>query len=265
MFPDLLVALFTGLIVGAVVLGLERRLETRRAAADVVSRQMAAVDVATYELPAPYTFTEDSLVPLEKAAIRRVQKAVEGIPNFPTNEVGFRFELAQGVADTGAELIAAAKRLDAVIYGYRRGTRTINLTETELRRAVHTYVAAATPDTIQPGAGPIFDPVDDLGSVRAEELWSDERLQSAVKYYAHARLWAEALRRASYESDLYWRLKQWAISGIQYRDGRATIFGRWKSRRTAARDRARVNNEANRKALDIIKESAGPWLPRLRR
>ncbi len=112
--PDSLVAIFTGVVVGVVVVLYERGLSDRRAAREVTKAQQRVVEAMQPRMDDPLIYDSSSLK-LADTRIRQVAEQVEMVPPGPPEYVVPGYWMLLAVLPQADELERAADRLDKVL------------------------------------------------------------------------------------------------------------------------------------------------------
>lgn len=117
-WPDMLVALFTGVFVGIAVLLAERNIDARARRREVARRKTELVDRYRFDLMSPLVFDAETLLP-DPVILKRLQRAMRGLPVEGDNRVlGMR--TIRRMLDSWDALKISTSKLDRDLPRYAR-------------------------------------------------------------------------------------------------------------------------------------------------
>lgn len=194
MFPDLLVGLFTGVVVGLVILGAERRMRARRALADEHHR-MWSVARAT-SISHPFIYEGSTLLPNDRG-LRRLVKQVSPVglsqPDAWATVPGYEY-LAR-VARSWEAMQASVEEIDRILGRTYQVKLDPSLTD-YIRSAVFFYASIDRSAWEPERAVILWSSATDATRSNLRQIMADPKLLAVVSQYSDAREALEAWRQA---------------------------------------------------------------------
>ncbi|MDU0328527.1 hypothetical protein RWH43_17340 [Microbacterium sp. KSW2-21] len=236
-------AIFTGVVVGVVVVLYERGLSDRRAAREVTKAQQRVVEAMQPRMDDPLIYDSSSLK-LADTRIRQVTEQVEMVPPGPPEYVVPGYWMLLAVLQQADELERAADRLDKV-------------PTTELESDNRRFVTARG-EVSRMAGGPLFtypSTANEAPPVLPSGFLDQPSVQLAVKGYVHQRVLLDAARTAFLDPDMHWRGEAWRIQLYQFKDAPVPLFPKWWRAWRASRDRAKARAAADELAVSIMHDS----------
>jgi hypothetical protein len=186
-WPDMIVAVFTGVFVGLTVLVVERRLSTRAAERESARAQAQAVSRATRWMRASVTYVPRSLVP-DDTDMQRVRATIEDAAIPDSEAVSPQFDVLREYVSAWDAMVVSARKVEA-----RINAKAINPKHMfdSLNRVISLYGSmSVAPD---PPSTPIWHALwaDFNGRVA-----SDRELDDLMGVYVRDRVRMETFRRA---------------------------------------------------------------------
>lgn len=252
--PDLIGAALTGVLVGGVVLGAERRVAGRTVARTVAQAQREAVLEARLLLEPAFLFRGTSLSSLKPADhnLERLRSAIRAVPQGDPTEPNLLFQLASRTLRSADRLNVYADALASQIESHTVGRGALKL-PLEAALVVDVHMAAIRDDHAlwthtfgQPGLPPGF----------MSEVQSDPDLNDLVTRYLFQRRGTNALRRGFNEADEHLSSRVWAAES----DWAAAGDGSWMRRL----QRGRVKKRAIARAVHVAQTKAEVELAQVR-
>lgn len=247
--PDSLVAIFTGVVVGVVVVLYERGLSDRRAAREVTKAQQRVVEAMQPSMGEPLIYDSSSLK-LADTRIRKLAEQVKTVPPGPPEYVVPGYWMLLALLQQASALERAVDYLDKVL--------TTQL-ESDNRRIV-----TARGEVGHMAGGPLFtypSAANETPPVLPGGFLDQPSVQPAVEDYVRQRALSDAARKAFLDSDMHWRGEDFRIQLYQFKDAPVPLFPKWWRAWRASHDRAKARAAADDLALSIMHDSDPSWIP----
>lgn len=248
--PDLIGSAVTGVLVGVIVLGAERRVSNRAIARAVDKAQTAAVQESRLLLEAEFLFRGTSLSSLKPADhnLERLRAVIREVPPGESTEPDLLFQLVSRTLRSADRLNvyadALASRIEAHTIGY--GALKLPLEKAIIvdlqMAATRRQHALWTHSLAQPGFPPEF----------FDAFQSDSDLNDLVTRYLFQRKGTNALRRGFAVADEYLSSQVWAAEREWAAAGDGRLLDRLQRGRRKQRAIARAINVAQTKAEAVL-------------